>query len=312
MKSNIVEKELICSGCNRAIQVEYNSRSRRLVRDTMCEHCGTMIQYITNEAKYEKAMKEIDAYSKDINALYEYAERADTEIQTYITTELEKHRNPRFILQEAQLLSETRQMHESDVIPPKEKQYKGVKNSFVQDTKTNTYLAQQAQEQKKDDSRKHQATIKNDITTDIKLWLSKNWAWLIFIGGMVLLLLLDKDDRASFFFILFLFPLGLLIWHYWHTDYDKKFKQLEQTKTAIDQRVQCLRTGKYAKMDFFMKLSECDKDYAALEVREEALKKQKERDITIVVSTLLLVYCFVLPIAIGFLGWRNIIEMLSF
>lgn len=161
MKSNIAKTELICPGCNRAIQVEYNSRSRRLVRDTMCEHCGTMIQYITNKTKYQKALKEIDEYGKDIDALYEYAELANNKIKTYITTELEKNRTPRDILQEARLLSETKRemAQKPDAVLHKETQCKDTKDLFVQDNKTNAYIAQKLQEQKNDDSRKHREQI---------------------------------------------------------------------------------------------------------------------------------------------------------
>lgn len=153
--------------------------------------------------------------------------------------------------------------------------------------------------------------VENDVVIDIKRWISRNWTWLVFIGGITLLLLLDQNVRGPFFFVLFICPMGILIWNYWNKSYVENFKKLEQTKKSIDQRVQHLRTGKYAKMDFLMKLFDCNKDYATLEVRREMLKKQQERDVVIVISTILLMYCFILPIAIGFLGWHNIIDILS-
>ena len=151
----------------------------------------------------------------------------------------------------------------------------------------------------------------SNILNNLKDWLSRNWSWLLFVICVAILGQIDQDDRAPYFLLLFLFPLGLMVWYYWNQSYDSKFEAIETNKKHIDNRVHRLRTEKQNAHNLFALLQDCDTDYKILEIKKKNLQNQKERDVTVCICIILLLYIIVLPTAIGLLGWHNIIEMLS-
>jgi hypothetical protein len=150
-----------------------------------------------------------------------------------------------------------------------------------------------------------------NILNGLKEWISRNWAWLLFIGCVFLLGQINQDDRAFYFFVLFLFPLGLMIWFYWNKSYSIKFQEIETERKSIDNRLHYIRTKKQNSSNLFGLLQECDTDYKILEAKEKSLQTQKERDVVVFVCAILLIYLVIIPFAIGLLGWNNIIEMFS-